>query len=113
VRRILSVSHKAFNQKQRDWFQDKQSLHNLADDKTPNHSGNTSLDSCSQACSSLSISASAIESLESNGRGLLGCLGRKTPGRDGNKDFGAIDQLKNIPCVSLSSVEEVRAVYPA
>jgi hypothetical protein len=94
-----------------DWFQDKQSLHYLADDKTPNHSGNA-LDSCSQTCSSLSTSASAVESSKSHGRGLLGSLGQKAPRRNGDKDFGAICQLKNVPYVALRSVEEVRAVYP-
>ncbi|KAK3130699.1 hypothetical protein QOZ80_6BG0496800 [Eleusine coracana subsp. coracana] len=108
--RIQSISHKAFIQKQRDWFQDKQSLHNLADDETPNYSGNASLNSCSQARSSLSTPASAVKSSESPGRGLLGSLCRKTPGRDRKKDFGVIGQLRNAPYVTLSSVEECQPI---
>ncbi|KAK3133980.1 hypothetical protein QOZ80_6AG0543530 [Eleusine coracana subsp. coracana] len=108
--RIQSISHKAFIQKQRDWFQDKQSLHNLADDETPNYSGNTSLNSCSQAHSSLSTPANAVKSSESPGRGLLGSLSRKILGGDGKKDFGVIGQLKNTPYVTLSSVEECQPI---
>ncbi|TVU07952.1 hypothetical protein EJB05_41330 [Eragrostis curvula] len=108
--RIQSISHNAFDQKQRDWFQDKQSRHNVVDGETSNHSGNTSLDSCSQACSSLSTSAGAVKSSESHGRGLSGSLGRKTPGRDGSKDYGAICQSKNVPYVALSSVEECQPI---
>ncbi|KAL6603897.1 hypothetical protein ACP70R_044258 [Stipagrostis hirtigluma subsp. patula] len=108
--RIQSISHKAFGQIQRDWLQDKQSLHNLADDDRPKYSGNTSPDSYSQACSSLSTSTSAVKSSESHGRGLLGSLGLRTPGRQGQKDFHAIDQLKEVPYVALSSVEESQRI---
>ncbi|KAL6839541.1 hypothetical protein ACP4OV_030811 [Aristida adscensionis] len=108
--RIQSISHKAFGQIQRDWLQEKQSLHNLADDDTPKYSGNTSSDSYSQGCSSLSNSTNAVKSSESHGRGLLGSLGLKTPGREGSKGFHAIGQFKEVSYVALSSVEESQPI---
>lgn len=88
--RIQSISHRAYALIQRNWLQVKHSLHGLPDDETPKSSGVTSSDLCSQACSSLSTSTNA---------------GRKTPGRAGDKEFDAIGQLKEFPCVSLSSTE--------
>ena len=109
--RIQSISHKAFDQIQRDWLQDKQALNNLADDEIPKYSGNSSSGSFSQVCSSLSTSSNAIKSSESHRRGFLGSLGRRTPGRERNNDFDAISQLKEVHYVALSSVEEVRAFF--
>nr|TKW22712.1 hypothetical protein SEVIR_4G245600v2 [Setaria viridis] len=108
--KIQSISHKAFNQIQRDWLQDKHSLNNLADDEIPKYSGNSSSDSCSQVCSSLSTSSNAVKSSESHRRGLLGSLGRKTPRREWNKDNDAIGQFKEIRYVALTSVEESQPV---
>lgn len=108
--RIQSFSHKAFAQIQRNWLQDKQSLHDLPEDDTPKSSGDTRSGSCSLACSSLSTCTNAGKSSESHGRGLLGSLGRKTPGREGNKDFDAIGQLKEVPYVALSSVDESQPI---
>ncbi|XP_062178877.1 U-box domain-containing protein 34-like isoform X1 [Phragmites australis] len=102
--RIQSISHKASDQIQRDW------LHNLADDEIPKYSGNSSLASCSQTSSSLSTSTNAVKSSERRRRGILGSLGRKTPGREGNKDFDAIGQLKEVPYVALRSIEESQHV---
>ncbi|KAF8652117.1 hypothetical protein HU200_063067 [Digitaria exilis] len=100
--RIQSISHRAFNQIQRDWLQDKQSL-NLNDDEIPKFSGNYSLDSCSQVCSSRSSTLSnAVKSSECHGRGIFGSLGRKTPRREGGKDIDAT----GLHYVALSSVEE-------
>ncbi|PUZ60189.1 hypothetical protein GQ55_4G103800 [Panicum hallii var. hallii] len=108
--RIQSISHKAFSQIQRDWLQDKQSFNNLVDDEILKYSGNSSLDSQSQVCSSLSTSSNAVKSSESQRRGLLGSLGRKTPRREGNKDIGAIGQWKEVCYVALSSVEESQPI---
>ena len=111
--RIQSISHKAFSQIQKDWLQDKQSFNNLVDDGILKYSGNSSSDSQSQVCSSLSTSSNAVKSSENQRRGLLGSLGRKTPRREGNKDIDAIGQWKEVCYVALSSVEEVRDVFPA
>lgn len=92
-------------------MQDKQALNNLADDEIPKYSGNSSSGSFSQVCSSLSTSSNAVKSSESHRKGLLGSLGRRTPGRARNKDFDAIGQLKEVHYVALSSVEEVRAFF--
>lgn len=108
--RIQSISHKAFDQIQRDWLQDKQALNNLADDEIPKYSGNSCSGSFSQVCSSLSTSSNAIKSSESHRRGFLGSLGRRTPGRERNKDFDAIGQLKEVHYVALSSVEEYQHI---
>ncbi|CAD6339164.1 unnamed protein product [Miscanthus lutarioriparius] len=108
--RIQSISHKAFDQIQRDWLQDKQALNNLADDEIPKYSGNSSSGSFSQVCSSLSTSSNAIKSSESHRRGFLGSLGRRTPGRERNNDFDAISQLKEVHYVALSSVEEYQHI---
>ncbi|KAF8648348.1 hypothetical protein HU200_064932 [Digitaria exilis] len=100
--RIQSISHRAFNQIQRDWLQDKQSL-NLNDDEIPKFLGNYSLDSCSQVCSSRSSTLSNdVKSSESHGRGIFGSLGRKTPRREGDKDIDATGHHY----FALSSVEE-------
>ncbi|CAN6216494.1 unnamed protein product [Urochloa humidicola] len=108
--KVQSISHKAFNQIQRDWIQDKQSLNNLADDEIPKYSEKSSSDSCSQVYSSLSTSSNAIKSSESHGRGILGSLGRKTPRREWKKDIAAIVQCKEVHYVALSSVEESQPV---
>ncbi|KAJ1259668.1 hypothetical protein BS78_10G173700 [Paspalum vaginatum] len=111
--RIQSISHKAFDQIQRDWLQDKHSLNNLAADEIRKDSENSSSGSFSQVCSSLSASSNAVKSSESHGRGLLGRLGWKTPGREGNKGFDAIGQLKEVRYVSLSSVGEYQPLDEA
>lgn len=108
--RIQSINHRAFNQIHRDWLQGKQSL-NLADDEIPKFSGNSSVDSWSQVCSSRSASSNAVKSSQSHGRGLFGSLGRKTPRRDGNKDIDATGQWKEVHYGALSSVEEVSDVF--
>ncbi|PWZ05268.1 U-box domain-containing protein 34 [Zea mays] len=108
--RIQSISHKAFDQIQRDWLQDKQALNNLADDEIPKYSENSISGSFSQVCSSISTSSIAVKSSESHRRGFLGSLGRRTPGRERNKDFDAIGQLKEVHYVALSSVEEYQHI---
>uniref|UniRef100_A0ACD5WU66 Uncharacterized protein n=1 Tax=Avena sativa TaxID=4498 RepID=A0ACD5WU66_AVESA len=108
--RIQSLSHRAFSLIQRNWLQDKQSLHDLPDDETRKSSGVTSSDSCSQACSSLSTSTNAGKSSESRGGCFLGSLGRKTLGRSRDKEFDSIGQLKEFPYASLSSVEESQLI---
>ncbi|CAM0910219.1 unnamed protein product [Alopecurus aequalis] len=108
--RIESIKHRAFYRIQRNWLQDKQSLHDLPDDETPKSYGVISSDSYSQACSSLSTSTDAGNSSESRGRWLLGSLGRKTPGRTRDKEFDAIGQLKEFPYVSLSSAEKSQPI---
>ncbi|KAL5199318.1 hypothetical protein ABZP36_020521 [Zizania latifolia] len=104
--RIQSISHKAFFKIHKNWLQDKQSLHDHhPDDGTQKSSEDTSSDSGSQACSSR-------KSSESPRRGLFGRLGvgRKTPGRDGNINFEAIGQLKEVPYVALNSIDESQPV---
>nr|BAK00360.1 predicted protein [Hordeum vulgare subsp. vulgare] len=108
--KIESVSHREFALRLRSQLQDKQSLHDLPNVNTPKSSEVTSSDSSSQALSSLSFSASAAQSSESLRRRLFGRVCRKTPGRTGDTDFDAIGQLKEFPCVSLSSTEESRRI---
>ncbi|KAG8094573.1 hypothetical protein GUJ93_ZPchr0012g19607 [Zizania palustris] len=108
--RIQSISHKAFFKIQRNWLQDKQSLNDHPDDGTPNSSEDTSSDSGSQACSSRSTSINAGKSSESPGRSLFGRLGQKIPVRDGSINFEAIGQLKDVPYVTLNSIDEIEVL---
>ncbi|KAM0923201.1 hypothetical protein ACQ4PT_005748 [Festuca glaucescens] len=108
--RIQSLTHRSFSLMKRNWSQDKQSLHDLPDDGAPKSSGVTSSDSCSQLSSSLRTSTNAVKSSESHGRCLLGSLGRKTPGRRRDKEFGSISQLKEFLYVSLKSDEESQPI---
>uniref|UniRef100_A0A0D9WRF5 RING-type E3 ubiquitin transferase n=1 Tax=Leersia perrieri TaxID=77586 RepID=A0A0D9WRF5_9ORYZ len=108
--RTQSISHRSFSRIQKNWLLDKQSLHDQPEDGTLKSSGDASSDAGSHTCSSRSTSTNAGKSSESHGRGFFGSLGRKTPGRDVNGDFGAIGRLKEVPYVALSSIDESQPV---
>ncbi|XP_040380901.1 U-box domain-containing protein 34 isoform X2 [Oryza brachyantha] len=108
--RTQSISHRSFSHIQKNWLLDKQSLHDHLDDGILKSSGDTSSDAGSHTCSSRSISTNAGKSSGSHGRSLFGSLGRKTPGRDVNKDFDANDRLKEVPYVALSAIDESQPV---